>query len=94
MKADPLLHQEALKFIRLAISKDDPKFARSLAATIKNICESGQANRQEIWAELSPDEREQFRCLLELERPEVRSLSVPPIALGDNPPKPESCSAD
>ena len=60
MKADPLLQQEAIEFIRIAISKADPKFARSLAATIKNICTSGQANREAIWADLSPQEQERF----------------------------------
>ena len=64
MNPDPLLQQEAIEFIRIAIHKDDPKFARSLAGTIKNICQSGQANRQQIWAELSPDEQERFRELV------------------------------
>ena len=73
IKADPLLQQEALEFIRIAIYKDDPKFARSLAATIKNICTSGQANREQIWADLSSDERRRFRELVESERSEVRS---------------------
>ena len=68
MNHDPLLQQEALEFIRIAIHKDDPKFARSLAATIKNICTSGQANRQQIWADLSSDERRRFRELVESER--------------------------
>ena len=64
MNPDPLLQQEAVEFIRIAIHKDDPKFAVSLAATIKNICTSGQANREEIWAELSPQEQERFRELV------------------------------
>ena len=64
MNHDPLIQQEALEFIRLAISKADPKFARSLAATIKNICESGQAKRKEIWAQLTADEQERFRALV------------------------------
>ena len=64
MKPDPLLQQEALEFIRIAISKADPKFARSLAATIKNICTSGQANREEIWVQLSSGEQERFRLLV------------------------------
>ena len=71
MKPDPLLQQEAIDFIRIAIHKGDPKFARSLAATIKNICTSGQANREEIWAELSPQEQERFRELVAGERSEV-----------------------
>jgi len=64
MNHDPILEQEAVEFIRIAISKDDPKFARSLANTIKNICSSGQANRSEIWAQLTDWERERFRELL------------------------------
>lgn len=73
MKPDPLLQQEAIEFIRIAIHKDDPKFARSLAGTIRNICESGQANRQQIWSELSLWEQEQFRLLVAGERSEIRS---------------------
>ena len=64
MNHDPLLQQEAIEFIKLAISKADPIFARSLAATISNICQSGQANREEMWAELTADERERFRELV------------------------------
>jgi len=64
MKHDPILQKEAIEFIRLAIHRDDPKFARSLANTIKNICSSGQANREEIWARLTEWERERFRRLL------------------------------
>ena len=64
MNPDPLLQQEALEFIRIAIYKGDPKFARSLAGTIKNICQSGQANREAIWADLSSDERRRFRELV------------------------------
>lgn len=73
MNPDPLLQQEAIDFIRIAIYKGDPKFARSLAATIKNICTSGQANREEIWADLSSEEQERFRDLVAGERSEVRS---------------------
>ena len=64
MKPDSLLQQEAIDFIRIAVYKGDPKFARSLAATIKNICQSGQADRQQIWAQLSSDERRRFRELV------------------------------
>jgi len=64
MKHDPILQQEAIEFVRIAISKDDPKFARSLAGTISNICSSGQANREEIWAQLTDWEQERFRQLL------------------------------
>ena len=65
MKFDPILQQEAIEFIRIAIQKNDPKFARSLANTIKNICTSGQASRTEIWAQLTKWERERFRQLLQ-----------------------------
>ena len=61
---DQLTRTECCDFIRLAIHKGDPKFARSLAGTIKNICQSGQANREEIWADLKPQEQERFRLLV------------------------------
>ena len=64
MKHDPILQQEAVEFVRIAIYKDDPKFARSLANTISNICTSGQANREKIWGQLTDWERERFRKLL------------------------------
>ena len=64
MKFDPILQQEAVEFVRIAIYKDDPNFARSLANTISNICTSGQANRSEIWGQLTNWEQERFRQLL------------------------------
>ena len=75
MNHDPLLQQEAIEFVRIAVHKADPKFARSLAGTIKNICQSGQVNRQEIWAQLSAQEQERFRVLVESER--LQNLTKP-----------------
>ena len=72
MNPDPLLQQEAIEFIRIAIYKGDPKFACSLAGTITNICDSGQVKREEIWAELSPQEQERFRELVAASFPKVR----------------------
>ena len=70
---DQLTRTECCEFIRLAIHKGDPHFAQNLAITIKEIFESGQANREAIWADLKPQEQERFRLLVAGERLEVRS---------------------
>ena len=71
MNLDQLLRQECLDFIRIAIYKGDPHFAQNLAITIKDICQSGQVDRQQIWADLSSDERRRFRELVAGERSEA-----------------------
>ena len=56
----PLTQQECLEFIRLAIYKDDPIFAKNLAAAIKLLCDSGKVSGEQLWAELSPEEQDRF----------------------------------
>jgi hypothetical protein len=64
MNHDQLTHLECVDFIRLTISQSNQNVASVLATEIKELCESGQANRQQIWAELSPSERKQFTQLV------------------------------
>ena len=64
MNRDHLIQLECLDFIRLSISQSNSTAASILATEIKELCQSGQANRHKIWAELSPDEQERFRELL------------------------------
>jgi hypothetical protein len=64
MNVDPQSHSECLEFIRTAITTNDPQTARDIASVVKEVCASGHAKREAIWAELSESEREQFRQLL------------------------------
>jgi hypothetical protein len=71
MNHDPQSHAECLQFIRAAIASSDPRTARDVASVVREVCASGHANREAIWADLSSQEQEQFRVLLESERSEV-----------------------
>lgn len=61
---DPASHAECLGYIRTAIAQGDAEFAQQMAAIVKEVCERGHANRAAIWADLTPEEQEQFRLLL------------------------------
>ncbi len=61
---DPSSHLECLEFIRSAIASSDPETAQDIAAVLREVCASGHADRNAIWADLSPDEQEQFRSLV------------------------------
>jgi hypothetical protein len=61
---DPRAHAECLEFIRAAIASSDPETAQDIAAVLREVCASGHADRNAIWADLSPGEREQFRLLV------------------------------
>ncbi|MEG3985692.1 hypothetical protein QUA13_00820 [Microcoleus sp. S28C3] len=56
----PLTQQECLEFIRLAIYKDDPIFAKNVAAVIKIFGDSSEDSGEQLWAELSPEEQDRF----------------------------------
>ena len=64
MSLDPRAHTECLEFIRAAIATDDPQTAREVASVVKEVYQSGHANRTQIWADLTPIERQQFQSLL------------------------------
>jgi hypothetical protein len=70
MKPDPQSHAECVEFIRAAIASNDPQTALDVASVVKEVYESGHANRAAIWADLEPQEQACFRELLESERPE------------------------
>ena len=61
---DPLAHAECLQFIRAAIAQNDPQTARDVVSALADCCQRGHADRAAIWADLSPDEQEQFRALV------------------------------
>jgi hypothetical protein len=61
---DPQAHAECLEFIRAAIASSDPETACYVASVLKEVCVNGHADRNAIWADLSPGEREQFRLLV------------------------------
>ena len=61
---DTEAHEECLEFIRTALASSDPQTACDVASVVKEVCQHGHADRAAIWADLSPDEREQFRLLV------------------------------
>ena len=71
-----------VKWIREAIAQPDTDTARETVAdilpTLKNLCASGMANREKVWAALTEKERAIFS-----------ELTAKPLALADNPPEPE-----
>ena len=72
-----------MKWIREAIAQPDTNTARQAVAdilpTLKNLCASGMANREKVWAALTETEQATFS-----------ELTAKPLALADNPPEPES----
>jgi hypothetical protein len=61
---DPAAHAECLGFIRTAIASADRTTARQIAAVVKEVYESGYADRAGIWAALTQTEQQQFQKLL------------------------------
>jgi putative DNA primase/helicase len=74
MPVDPQSHAECLQFIRAAISENDPQTALDVASVVKEVCASGHANREAVWAELSESERATFS-----------ELTAKPIVLATKP---------
>ncbi|PSB39998.1 hypothetical protein C7B69_00455 [filamentous cyanobacterium Phorm 46] len=58
--SDPATHSECLGYIRTAIAANCPQLARDVASVLTDCCQRGPADRAAIWADLSPDEREEF----------------------------------
>jgi hypothetical protein len=73
---------DLLQMIRVATAEPDPEAARQATADIlpilKNVCASGAANREKVWAALTETEQATFS-----------ELTAKPLVLADNPPKPE-----
>ncbi|MEG3972056.1 hypothetical protein QUA00_31215 [Microcoleus sp. T2B6] len=61
---DPATHAECLGFIRAAIASNDHTTAHHIAAVVKKVCESGHADRTQIWRDLTESEQTQYRELL------------------------------
>jgi putative DNA primase/helicase len=82
----PELNEDELELVRMiwvAIAEPDPESARRTATDIlpilKDVCASGAANREKVWAALTDWERAIFS-----------ELTAKPTALGDNPQEPIS----
>jgi putative DNA primase/helicase len=82
----PELNEDELGLVRMiwvAIAEPDPESARRTAADIlpilKDVCATGAANREKVWAALTDSERAIFS-----------ELTAKPTALGDNPQEPIS----
>ena len=57
-------HAECLHFVRSAKAYADRTTAHQIAAVLKEVCQNGYADRTQIWADLTPIERQQFQSLL------------------------------
>jgi len=66
MSLDPACHAECLEFIRVAIAEAFRTTAHEITAVLKEVCTEGHADRTQIWADLTPIERQQFQSLLVL----------------------------
>jgi putative DNA primase/helicase len=73
---------ELVGMIQIALEEPDAEIARQAVADIlpilKNVCASGAANREKVWAALTETERTTFS-----------ELTAKPIAAIDNPPEPK-----
>lgn len=63
-QTDPDTHAECLGFIRTAIASNDRQTALDIKNVLADVCQRGHADRSQIWAELTPIERQQFQELL------------------------------
>ena len=56
VQTDPATHLECLDFIRAAIVEADRQTAQDIKNVLAEVCNSGYADRAEIWAVLSETE--------------------------------------
>jgi hypothetical protein len=61
---DPAAHTECLEFIRMAIASNDRQTAIDIKNVVAEVYQNGHADRQKIWADLTPSEQNQYRQLL------------------------------
>jgi len=61
---DPAAHIECLEFIRAAIAEADHQTACDIAEVVREVYESGHADRDALWQSLTPSEQTQYRELL------------------------------
>jgi hypothetical protein len=80
---------DLLQMIQSALTEPGPESARQVVADIlpilKELCGSGGASREKIWAVLTAAEQARFKSLLaDSTPPQVSERSAAPIAYGDN----------
>lgn len=73
---------ELVEFARQAIAALDAELAKQIQSVLKEVCDSGAADRKEVWSRLSPSERVALKALLQ-PQPE----SVPPKEAANSEPK-------
>jgi hypothetical protein len=56
---------ELVKFVRVAIASNDAETAKSVLSSLKEVCNSGAADRQKVWNSLAESERVAFKALVQ-----------------------------
>lgn len=56
---------DLVEYIRTAIAAGDSQTAQHLQATIKDVCEKGEASREKVWNSLTDEERSTFTALVQ-----------------------------
>ena len=57
--------EDLVKFIRVAIESNDAETAKSVLVSLKEVCDSGAADRRKVWHSLTESERAAFKTLLD-----------------------------
>ncbi|MEG4350243.1 virulence-associated E family protein [Microcoleus sp. LAD1_D3] len=77
---------ELLKYIRTVLEAGDPKLARNIQGILKEVCGSGAADRQKVWASLTEAEKAAFSALLTLPDPDSDSETAENLPETSNAP--------
>jgi predicted P-loop ATPase len=56
---------ELVEFVRAVVQSEDPAVAKDIQGVLKEVCDSGAADRKEVWSRLSPSERAALLALLQ-----------------------------
>ena len=57
--------EELVKSVRQAIASNDAETAKSVLVSLKEVCDSGAADRRKVWHSLTESERAAFKTLLD-----------------------------
>lgn len=68
--------QDLVGFVREAIASNDSETAKQIQEILKEVCSSGHADRQKVWAALSQSEQSAFKALL--------AINAKPVAPTDS----------
>lgn len=58
---EPQAHAECLEFVRAAIASGNPEFVSQIATIVRDCCQRGYTNKQQILDDLTPTEQKQWK---------------------------------